>query len=61
MIIGTGNYEEYLYKSLEDKEHALGYLKAASVDEDPRVFIQALKDVLHAQSKGAKKVLKEDR
>ena len=38
-----------LDERLKDPEHALGYLNATLMDEDQRVFLQALKDVLHAQ------------
>lgn len=45
----TKNYEEYLLKTLQDPEEALGYLNAALMDEDRRVFLLALKHVLKAQ------------
>ncbi len=44
-------YEEYLLERLKDPEKALGYLNAALMDEDQRVFLQAIKDVLKAQGK----------
>lgn len=43
------NYEEFLYERLKDPEYALGYLNATLMDDEQRVFLQALKDVLHAQ------------
>ncbi|MBS1986374.1 helix-turn-helix domain-containing protein [Candidatus Dependentiae bacterium] len=45
----TKSYEEYLLKTLQDPEEALGYLNAALADEDPKVFLLALKHVLRAQ------------
>jgi probable addiction module antidote protein len=45
------NYEEELYKILEDPAKAQAYLNASLNDEDPRVFLLALKDVIEAQSK----------
>jgi DNA-binding phage protein len=44
------NYEESLFESLQDHEEALAYLNAALQDEDQRVFLLALKDVLTAQN-----------
>lgn len=45
----TRNFEEYLDETLQDPKEALGYLNAALADEDQRVFLLALKDVLRAQ------------
>lgn len=45
------NYEEELHKILEDPAKAQAYLNASLNDEDPRVFLLALKDVIEAQSK----------
>lgn len=42
-------YEESLLESLKDPQEALAYLNAALMDEDQRVFLIALKDVLKAQ------------
>lgn len=44
------NYEESLLKALKDPEEALAYLNAALMDDDQRVFLLALKDVLDAQN-----------
>ena len=44
-----GNYQEYLLRSLQDPQEALAYLNAALLDEDPRIFLLALKNVLEAQ------------
>ena len=43
------NYEESLLEALKDPQEALAYLNAALIDEDQRVFLLALKDVLKAQ------------
>ena len=43
------DFEEYLSEKLQDPELALGYLNEALMDEDQRVFLLALKDVLTAQ------------
>jgi probable addiction module antidote protein len=42
-------YEESLMEDLKDSQEALAYLNAALEDEDQRVFLLALKDVLKAQ------------
>jgi probable addiction module antidote protein len=43
------DYEENLFEALIDPKEALAYLNAALTDEDPRIFLLALKDVLTAQ------------
>ncbi len=42
-------YEEKLMEDLQDSELAIAYLNEALMDEDPRVFLLALKDVCAAQ------------
>lgn len=42
-------FKEYLLDKLKDPERALAYLNAAFDDEDERVFLLALKNVLEAQ------------
>lgn len=44
------DYQEDLIESLKDPQEALAYLNAALMDEDPRIFLIALKNVLEAQS-----------
>lgn len=51
-------YEESLYEALKDHGEALAYLNAALQDEDQRVFVLALKDVLTAQNKDRQPFLK---
>jgi len=43
------NYKEHLLKSLQDPEEAAAYLDTCLEDEDPRVFLLALKDVAEAR------------
>lgn len=43
------DYQEELIKSLQDPEEAVAYLNAALMDDDERVFLLALKNVLEAQ------------
>ncbi|MBY0353235.1 hypothetical protein K2W90_02615 [Candidatus Babeliales bacterium] len=43
------DYQELLFERLQDPEIALGYLNQALLDDDQRVFLLALKDVLQAR------------
>ena len=43
------NYDEKLLKDLQDPELAHHYLNEALADEDPRMFLLALKNVHEAQ------------
>lgn len=45
------DYQEYLIESLRNPQEAHAYLNAALMDEDPRVFLLALKNVLEAQDR----------
>jgi probable addiction module antidote protein len=42
-------YEDYLKEELKDTKEAEGYLKAALEEEDPALFLLALKNVIKAQ------------
>ena len=42
-------FEEYLHENLQDPNFVVEYLNAALADEDKRVFLIALKNVLDAQ------------
>lgn len=42
------NYQEELIKRLRDPEHSLAYLNAALMEEDPKLFLIALRNVLEA-------------
>jgi probable addiction module antidote protein len=58
--IGAGNmarsvpYDDYLIESLKDHRLAEAYLNAALEEDDPRVFLLALRDV--AQARGMSKL-----
>lgn len=43
------DYQESLLEALKDPQEAIAYLNATLTDEDPKVFLLALKDVLTAQ------------
>jgi len=43
------DFQEYLLQALQDPKTALAYLNEALLDEDQRVFLLALKNVLEAQ------------
>jgi len=53
------DYEESLLKELQDPEEAIEYLNAALMDEDPRVFLLAIKHVLEAQQQKMSVVAKK--
>lgn len=42
-------FEDFLHKKLQNSEFALAYLNEALEDEDQRVFLLALKDVIDAR------------
>ena len=52
------NYKEHLFKRLQNPKNAAAYLNAALQDEDPKVFLIALKDVAEAGG-GISKLAKE--
>ncbi len=43
------DYQERLLEKLQDEEFAAGYLNEALHDEDPRMFLLALKNVIDAK------------
>jgi probable addiction module antidote protein len=47
-------YDDYLIERLKDRRSAEAYLKASLEEDDPRVFLLALRDV--AQARGIGKV-----
>lgn len=49
------DYRESLLQDLQDPKEALAYLNAARLDEDKRVFLLALKDVLDAVRSAGKR------
>lgn len=55
------DYHEDLIDSLKDPEEACAYLSAALEDEDPRVFLIALRNVVEARAGGISEVSKRSR
>jgi probable addiction module antidote protein len=55
----TTSYQEDLIKDLQDSLEAQAYLNAALLDEDPRIFLLALKNVIEAQDKGISALAKK--
>jgi len=47
-VKASRSYKEWLFKRIKNPEYALGYLQACLEDDDPRVFLLALKDVADA-------------
>jgi probable addiction module antidote protein len=45
----TQDYNTSLYERLQDDQYALAYLKEGIADEDSRVFLMAVKDVIEAK------------
>jgi probable addiction module antidote protein len=52
------SYKEHLDKRLKDPEEAAAYLTAALEDEDPGIFLVALRDVARAHG-GMSQIAKE--
>lgn len=52
------NYKDHLYKRLKNPKDAAAYLNAALEDEDPNVFLIALKDIAEAKG-GISRLAKE--
>ena len=48
------DYEEKLLQDLKDQQETIAYLNAALMDEDPRIFLVALKNFVAAQGKISK-------
>ena len=46
----TLNYQKELIKRLKDSRHSLAYLNAAFMDEDLRILLIALKNILKARN-----------
>ena len=53
------DYQERLLEDLQDPIEAQAYLNAALLDEDPRIFLLALKNVIEAQDKGMSDLAKK--
>lgn len=54
----TLDYQKELIKSLKDPRESVAYLNVALIDEDPKIFLLALKNVLEAHG-GLGKVSKK--
>lgn len=52
-------FEDFLQEELQDPEVAMGYLNEALADEDPHIFLIALKDVINAQQKDMTEIAKK--
>jgi probable addiction module antidote protein len=57
-MVKTDSYRESLLESLRDPDEAAQYLNACLEDEDPRVFLLALRDV--ADARGGIRALSAD-
>jgi len=53
------DYQEKLIIDLQDPKETQSYLNAALMDEDPRVFLLALKNVIEAKNMGMSELAKE--
>ena len=53
------NYNEFLQDRLKDPKLAIAYLNEALQDEDQKVFLIALKDVLEAQNEDVSALAKK--
>ncbi len=47
--VKTKKYKDYLLDQLQDPAESAAYLNAALQDEDPHVFLLALRDIAEAQ------------
>lgn len=48
-MIKVRNYKEHLIEQLQDPNEAAAYLNAALHDDDPHVFLLALRDIAEAK------------
>ncbi|MCF7799897.1 putative addiction module antidote protein [Candidatus Babeliales bacterium] len=53
------DYQERLLQDLQDPSEAQAYLNAALLDEDPRIFLIALKNVIDAQNQAMSELAKK--
>jgi DNA-binding phage protein len=54
--VASASYDDYLIESLRNQRRAKAYLNAALEDNDPRVFLLALRNV--AKARGLRSVLR---
>ncbi len=55
------DYQEWLISRLQNEEYAMAYLNEALQDEDPRLFLLALKNVIEAQKIAKAKLAKKSK
>jgi probable addiction module antidote protein len=48
-MVNIKDYKEHLLEQLQDPQEAAAYLNAALQDDDPHVFLLALRDIAEAQ------------
>lgn len=48
-MVKAKNYKEHLLKQLQNPKEAAAYLNAALQDDDPHVFLLALRDIAEAK------------
>ncbi|MCI0382310.1 MAG: hypothetical protein L0207_04590 [Chlamydiae bacterium] len=48
-MVNIKNYKKHLLEQLQDPEEATAYLNAALHDDDPHVFLLALRDIAEAK------------
>jgi len=48
-MVKVRDYKEHLLQQLQDPEEAAAYLNAALHEDDPHVFLMALRDIAEAQ------------
>lgn len=53
------DYQEKLIRDLQDPEEAQAYLNAAFLDEDPCIFLLALRNVIEAQERDISDIVKK--
>ena len=49
VMIKTKNYKEHLLEQLKKPEEAAAYMNAVLHDDDPHVFLLAMRDIAEAQ------------
>lgn len=55
------SYQDQLIKRLKDPEYSLAYLNECLNDEDPRIFLNGLRNVIEAQCGGLAEASKKTR
>jgi probable addiction module antidote protein len=55
------DYQEQLICDLKDSKEAMAYINAALLDEDPKVFLLALRNVIEAQNRNVTEIAKKSK